>query len=298
MILLTRADWDGLVCAVLLTQAEKIENIYFVHPKDMQDGKVPVPKQSVIANLPYHPNCSLWFDHHVSEEEKAATIGEFKGKYALAPSAARLVYEYYGGEAKFPRARELVEVTDKIDSAQLTIEDVTNPAGYVLLSYTIDPRTGLRDTYQQYFLKLVDLLKTKTLEEILQDPDVQVRGERVIAEDTQFRRALLINSRQEGTVVITDFRGLGEVPPGNRFLIYALFPEVNISVRLFDGRGGRYVVAALGHSIFNRTSKTNIGELLGQYGGGGHRGAGTVQFPRAEAGPKIAEIIEKLKADG
>ena len=298
MILLTRADWDGLVCAVLLTQAENIENIYFVHPKDMQDGKVPVPKQSVIANLPYHPNCSLWFDHHISEEEKAATIGEFKGKYALAPSAARLVYEYYGGQAKFPRARELVEVTDKIDSAQLIIEDVTNPTGYVLLSYTIDPRTGLRDTYQQYFLKLVDLLKTKTLEEILQDPDVQVRGERVIAEDTQFRRALMINSRQEGNVVITDFRGLGEVPPGNRFLIYTLFPEANISVRLFDGRGGRYLVAALGHSIFNRTSKTNIGELLGQYGGGGHRGAGTVQFPRAEAGPKIAEIIEKLKADG
>lgn len=298
MILLTRADWDGLVCAVLLTQAEKIENIYFVHPKDMQDGVVPVPKQSVIANLPYHPNCSLWFDHHISEEEKAATLGPFKGKYALAPSAARLVYDYYGGAAKFPGAQELVEVTDKIDSAQLTMEDVTSPAGYVLLSYTIDPRTGLRDTYQQYFLKLVDLLKTQTLEEILQDPDVQARVERVIAEDTQFRRALLINSRQEGNVVITDFRGLGEAPPGNRFLIYALFPEANLSVRLFDGRGGKFVVAALGHSLFNRTSQTNIGALLGKYGGGGHRGVGTVQFTKEEAGPKIAEIIAQLKADG
>lgn len=298
MILLTRADWDGLVCAVLLTQAEKIENIYFVHPKDMQDGIVPVPKNSIITNLPYHPNCRLWFDHHISEEEKAATLGEFKGKYALAPSAARLVYEYYGGEAKFPGYEELVEATDQIDSAQLTLEDVTNPGGYVLLSYTIDPRTGLRDTYQQYFLKLVNLLKTRPLEEILQDPDVKVRSERVIAEDAQFRRALLINSRQEGNVVITDFRGLGEVPPGNRFLVYALFPEANISVRLFDGRGGRTVVAALGHSIFNRTSQTNIGELLGKYGGGGHRGAGTVQFAKEEAGPKIAEIIERLKADG
>jgi hypothetical protein len=298
MILLTRADWDGLVCAVLLTQVEQIEGIYFVHPKDMQDGIVPVPKNSIIANLPYHPNCSLWFDHHISEEEKVAGIGPFKGKYALAPSAAGLVYEYYGGAARLPGIRELVEVTDKIDSAQLTLEDVTNPAGYVLLSYTIDPRTGLRDTYQQYFLKLVDLLKTKTLEEVLQDPDVKVRCERVIAEDLQFRRALMINSRQEANVVITDFRGLGEVPPGNRFLVYALFPEANISVRLFDGRGGRSVVAALGHSIFNRTARTNIGELLSRYGGGGHSGAGTVQFTREEAGPKIAEIIAKLKADG
>jgi hypothetical protein len=298
MILITRADWDGLVCAVLLGQAEKIESIYFAHPKDMQDGKVPVPKQSIIANLPYHPNCALWFDHHISEEEKVAAIGQFNGRYALSPSAARLVYEYYGGAAKFPAFRELVDATDKIDSAQLTLEDVIEPGGWVLLSYTIDPRTGLRDTFQAYFLRLVELLKTRTRDEILQDPEVRTRCERVIAEDAQFRRALLINSRQEGNVVITDFRGLGEVPPGNRFLVYALYPEANVSVRLFDGRGGKFVVAALGHSIFNRTCKTNLGELLAHYGGGGHRGAATVQLPGDQAGPKIAEIIQRLKANG
>jgi hypothetical protein len=298
MQLVTRADWDGLVCAVLLSQVEQIDDTLFAHPKDMQDGKVPVKPGAVIANLPYHPDCGLWFDHHISEEDKAGTLGPFKGRYDLAPSAARLVYEYYGGEAKFAAFQALVEATDKIDSAQLTMEDVMSPKGYVLLSYTIDPRTGLKDFYQPYFLTLVELLKTQPLDQILQHPDVRARCERVIAEEAQFRRSLMINSRQDGNVVITDFRGLGEVPPGNRFMIYALFPEANISVRLFDGRGGRFVVAALGHSLFNRTSKTNIGELLARYGGGGHRGAGTAQFPKEAADAQIAEIIAQLKADG
>ncbi len=299
MHLITRADWDGLICAVLLNQVEKIDGVYFAHPKDMQDGKVPVPKHSIIANLPYHRDCALWFDHHSSEEESAPAPNHFKGKYGLAPSAARLVYDYFGGDEKFGRFTELLEATDKIDSAQLTLEDITQPQGYVLLSYTIDPRTGLTGAqYQPYFLMLMELLQTQTLEEILQNPQVQARCERVLAEEAQFRRALLINSKPDGNVVVTDFRGLPEVPPGNRFLIYALFPETNISVRLMDGRGGRNVVAALGHSILNRTSKTNIGDLLKKYGGGGHKGAGTAQFSKEEAAAKIAEIIAQLKADG
>lgn len=299
MHLITRADWDGLVCAVLLSQVEKIEGVYFAHPKDMQDGKVPVPKHSIIANLPYHPACALWFDHHISEEERAPAPGKFTGKYGQAPSAARLIYEYFGGAGKYGKFADLIAATDAIDSAQLTMEDVTQPTGYVLLSYTIDPRTGLTGAqYQPYFLMLMELLQTQTLAEVMENPQVKARCERVLAEEAQFRRALLINSKQDGNVVITDFRGLPEVPPGNRFLIYALFPDVNISVRLMDGRGGRNVVAALGHSIFNRTSKTNIGELLKKYGGGGHAGAGTAQFSKEEAAAKIAEIIAQLKTDG
>ena len=299
MHLITRADWDGLVCAVLLNQVEKIDGVYFAHPKDMQDGKVPVPKHSIIANLPFHKNCAMWFDHHSSEEESAPAPGKFTGKYGLAPSAARLIYEYFGGAGKYGKFTELLEATDKIDSAQLTMEDVTQPTGYVLLSYTIDPRTGLTGAqYQPYFLMLMELLQTQTLTEVMENPLVKARCEKVLAEDAQFRRALLINSKQDGNVVVTDFRGLPETPPGNRFLIYALFPEANISVRLMDGRGGRNVVAALGHSLFNRTSQTNSGELLKKYGGGGHKGAGTAQFAKEDANAKIIEIVEQLKKDG
>ena len=299
MQLVTRADWDGLVCAVLLGKVEKIDGVFFAHPKDMQDGKIPVPKGSIIANLPYHPHCAMWFDHHISEEDKAEQLPDFKGKYDLAPSAARLIYDYYGGAAKFPEYAELIAATDKIDSAQLALEDVTHPRGYVLLSYTIDPRTGLTGSlHQPYFLTLVELLQFQKIDDILQFPEVKKRCERVLADDAQFREALKGHSRQEANVVITDLRGLKDLPTGNRFLIYTLFPKTNISVRLFDGRGGAFTVAALGHSIFNRTSKTNIGELLAKYGGGGHRGAGTAQFAPAEAEAKIAEIVAQLKTDG
>lgn len=302
MRLITRADWDGLVSAVLLSTVEHIEHIQFAYPKDVQDGKVVVPENSIIANLPYHPNCVLWFDHHTSEEEIAQPSNAFTpipGRYAAAPSAARLIYEYYGGDAKLGRYKELVEATDRVDSAQLTEEDVINPQGYVLLAYTVDPRSGLKDIeLQMYFMMLLDWLKSKPLEEILETPEVKTMTERLRAEDERFREALLRHSRLDGNVVITDFRGLAEVPPGNRFLIYTLFPQANVSARLYDGKGGTISTIMLGHSIFNRTCKTNVGKLLAEYGGGGHTGAGTCQFPKDEAEPKFQEIIARLKEAG
>lgn len=302
MRLITRADWDGLVCAVLLSTVEHIEAIQFAYPKDIQDGKVVVPENSVIANLPYHPNCVLWFDHHSSEEELGQPMAAFsgiQGKFGAAPSAARLIYDYYGGDEKLGRYRELVEATDRIDSAQLTEEDVLNPQGYILLAYTVDPRTGLRDLdLQAYFLMLLDSLKTHSIDDILDMPEVQTMTDRLREEDATFREALLQYSRVEKNVVITDFRDLRAVPPGNRFLIYTLFPQANVSARLYDGKGGEISTISLGHSIFNRTCKTNVGKLLAEYGGGGHKGAGTAQFPKAEAEPKFRAIIERLKEAG
>ena len=301
MRLITRADWDGLVCAVLLSTVEHIQAIQFAYPKDIQDGKVNVPENSVIANLPYHPNCTIWFDHHVSEEELGAPMAAFtgiKGKFGLSPSAARLIYEYYGGDEKLGKYRTLLEATDRVDSAQLLLEDVTNPSDYVLLAYTVDPRTGLKDIeLQMYFIMMIDWLKTKPSEEILKIPEVKLMVDRLRADDQEFREALIKYSRLEGNVVITDFRGV-TVPAGNRFIVYTLFPQANVSVRLFDGKDGTFSTISLGHSIFNRTCKSNVGKLLAEYGGGGHRGAGTAQFPKAEAEAKFQEIIAKLKTAG
>ncbi|HLE30877.1 MAG TPA: hypothetical protein VI793_22320 [Anaerolineales bacterium] len=296
MQLVTRADWDGVICAVLLGKIEKVDGVFFAYPHDVQEGNVTIPPDCIIANLPYHPGCAMWFDHHISELDKAQRA-TFKGRFGLAPSAARLVYEYYGGAERFPEYAELIEVTDRIDSAYLTMDDVTKPQGYVLLAYTADPRTGLKQSHEEYFLVLVELLKTHPLEKIMAHPEVKSRCERILAEEAQFRKILSRHSRQEEQLVITDLRGLGDVPPGNRFLIYALFPGANISMRLFDGREGQTVVA-LGHSIFNRTSRTNIGELLSRYSGGGHAGAGTAQLPDDKADAKISEIIANIKADG
>jgi hypothetical protein len=301
MRLITRADWDGLVCTVLLSTVEHIEAIQFAHPKDIQDGRVNVPENSIIANLPYHPNCALWFDHHISEEDFGAPMAAFtgiKGKFGLAPSAARLIYEYYGGEAKFGKFAALVEATDRMDSAQLTMEDVVNPSAYILLAYTVDPRTGLKDLdLQAYFILLIDWLKTMSIEKILAMPEVKRLTDRIHEEDEQFREALLKHSRLEGNVVVTDFRDV-EVPAGNRFLVYVLFPQANVSARLYYGKGGETSVIAVGHSLFNRTCQANVGKLLAEYGGGGHKGAGTAQFPRAEADPNFQEIIRRLKEAG
>ncbi len=299
MRLVTRADWDGLVCAVLLSTVERIDIIQFTDPKEIQDGSANIPVDSIIANLPYHRNCAMWFDHHISEEERGAHVaGEFKGKFGLAPSAARLIYEFYGRDQRLDRYTALLEATDRIDSAQLTEADVLDPSGYVLLAYTIDPRTGLHDLDREaYFLMLLDLLKTRPIEEILALPEVRRLTDRIRGEDEAFRKALLEHSRLEANVVVTDFRGV-EFPAGNRFLVYTLFPAANVSVRLSDHPGGESVVISVGHSIFNRTCRTNVGALLAEYGGGGHRGVGAARLPKAEAEAKAQAIIQRLKAGG
>ncbi len=297
MRLVTRADWDGLVSAVLLTTVEQIEAIQFAYPKDIQDGKVSISENSIVVNLPYHPNAALWFDHHSSEEDLAVPTAAFtaiKGKFGMAPSAARLIYDYYGGDARLAKYTDLLEATDRVDSAQLTEEDVLNPAGYILLAYTVDPRSGLRGhDLEEYFLLLADWLKTKALDEILALPEVKRLTERLRADDHRFREALLKYSRLEDNVVITDFRGM-PIPAGNRYLVYTLFPRANVSARFYDGRPGHSSIA-VGHSLFNRTCKVNVGKLLGEYGGGGHVGAGTAQFPNAEAEAKFGEIVARLK---
>lgn len=305
MRLLTRSDFDGLVCAVLLKQVEPIDVIEFCHPKDMQDGKIKVTNQDIIANLPYHPEAAMWFDHHASE----ATRNEdqsFRGRYEVAPSAARVVYDYYAAQGKgekLERFKPLLVEVDKSDSAHLAPEDVTNPKGWMLLSYIMDPRTGLgkqRDyeiSNKELMLKLVDWMSAHSAEEVLELPDVKARVKRYQEDEQAFKEALLKRSRQEANVVITDFRG-EQTPVGNRFLVYTLFPTANISVRIMDGKQGEFVVIAVGHSIFNRTSKTDVGALMASYGGGGHRGAGTCQLPLSQADEKIAQIIERIKKDG
>lgn len=299
MRLVTRADWDGLVCAVLLSTVEHLDVIQFTTPQEIQSGTATVPPDSVVANLPYHPDAALWFDHHVSEAARGAHVtATFKGKFAPAPSAARLVYEYYQTDERLRRFAELLDATDRFDSAQLTWDDVVAPSGYVLLAYTLDPRTGLQDLDREaYFLLLLDWLKTKSVDEILAQPEARGLTDRLRAEDQAFRAALQQYSRLDGNVVITDLRGV-DAPPGNRFLIYTLFPQANVSVRLSENADGQTATVAVGYSLFNRTCKTNVGNLLAEYGGGGLVGVGTARFPKAEAEAKFSAIIRRLKEAG
>lgn len=305
MRLITRSDFDGLACAVLLREVEQVDSVDFVHPKDVQDGKIQVGPNDILSNLPYVIGVGLWFDHHSSEIVRNEDTVSFKGRFEVAPSAARVIYNHYGPE-RLSRYAQLLEVVDKSDSAQLSMEDVTRPSGWMLLSYVMDPRTGLayhhgyRVSNRELMMKMIDLIARHPDDPqfVVNDPDVQERIVRYFAQQEGFTRQMRERSRVDGNVIVTDLRGLGEPPAGNRFLIYTMFPEANIQVRVFDGRKGEFVVCAVGHSIFNRTSQTDVGTLLAHYGGGGHRGAGTCQLPLEEADSKIAEIIESIKTTG
>jgi len=303
MRLLTRSDFDGIACAVLLKEIGIMDEMVYAHPKDLQDGKVDVTKNDILANVPYVEGCGLWFDHHSSEQERLGLDGKYEGRSELALSAARVISNYYGAD-KFSKYQEMLESVDKVDSAQLNEKEIMNPEGWVLLGFICDPRTGLgyhknyRISNLQLMRDLMEYLGNKPIEEILQLPDVKERVIRYFENDVIFKKYLLEKSTQDGPVVITDSRGTADTPPGNRFLVYSLFPETNISIRLIDGRGKEFVSISVGYSILNRTSNVDVGSLMLKYGGGGHKAVGTCQVPYADADRVLQEIVEVIKAQG
>ena len=303
MRLLTRSDFDGLACAALLKELGIIDHWKFVHPKDLQDGIVEVADNDVLANVPYVKGAKLWFDHHSSESERLGEF-EFEGESRIEDSAARVIYEYYGGKARLPHFEEMVIAVDKVDSAKLTANEILNPEGWVLLGFLMDPRTGLgrfrnfRISNYELMENLIDACRVQKIDEILQNPDVKERIELYFEQDILFRKMLEEKTRTDGNVIITDLRNLETIYTGNRFLIYSLYPEQNISMWIVDGRGKQNCPIAVGHSVLNRTSKTNVGTLLLSYGGGGHHQVGTCQVPYDDADRVIGELAAKMKSDG
>jgi oligoribonuclease NrnB/cAMP/cGMP phosphodiesterase (DHH superfamily) len=297
MRILTRGDMDGLTSAVFLTMVENIREIRFAHPKDVQDGKIPCTEEDIVVNLPFVTGCGMWFDHHVTEEEKSKAAGSFRGSFAVAPSTARVIYDFYKNKkAEFDRFAELLEATDRLDSGHLTQEEITIPKGWILLGLTLDPRTGLGPEFRKYFRWLVEYVKEVSIENILQHREVAKRCERVLAEQARFKQILSRHAHADGSVVVSDLRGVKDLPVGNRFLVFTMFPQCNVEVRIFPGLGDTTVVA-IGHSIFNRSCKVNVGELTARYGGGGHKGAATCQLAPADSERVIAEILGILKAN-
>ena len=303
MRVLTRSDFDGLACCVLLREVGVMDDITFVHPKDIQDGKVSVNSNDILANVPYVEGCGMWFDHHSSEEERH-NVKDFKGDSRLAPSAARVIFDYYGGKEKLGHLEEFVRNVDKADSGQFTREEILNPQGWVLLSFIMDPRTGLgrfRDYRISNYNLMMDMIgycSSKSIDEILAIEDVKERITRYNSQEKEFEEMIQKHTTTDGNVIITDLRGQEEIKTGNRFVIYALHPEQNISIWLIDGKQRQNAVFAVGHSILNRTSKTNVGSLMLKYGGGGHAKVGTCQTPYTDAPRILRELTDKMKADG
>jgi nanoRNase/pAp phosphatase (c-di-AMP/oligoRNAs hydrolase) len=301
--LVTRSDFDGLVCAVLLKELDLVDDILFVHPKDMQDGKVEITARDITTNLPFVEGAHLVFDHHHSETLR---VGKRDNHIidAKAPSAARVVYDYYGGAQRFTNISDaMMLAVDKGDAAQFSREDILDAQGWDLLNFLMDARTGLGRFRQftisnyQLMMKLIDFCRNHTAQEILELPDVKERADMYQAHAADFKAQLLRCGRVYDNLVVLDLRNEETIWSGNRFLIYALYPQCNISIHQMWGRQKQNVVFATGKSILDRSCSTNVGELMLRYGGGGHHAAGTCQVDTPEADRVLSELIAAITAD-
>lgn len=300
--LVTRSDFDGLVCAALLKELGKIDEIQFVHPKDVQDGKVEITGRDITTNLPYVEGVHRAFDHHTSETMRIRGIRPNHIIDPNAPSSARVVYDYYGGKDKFsPVFEEMLEAVDKADWAQFSMEDILHPKGWDLLNFIMDPRTGLgrfqnfRISNYTLMMDLIDYCKNHTIEEILALPDVRARADLYFEYEEKFKLQLQECARVHDNVLVLDFRNEDVIYPGNRFMKYALYPQCNISIHIVWGLKRQNTVMAVGKSIFNKTSRVNIGEILLKYGGGGHANAGTCQVDNAKTEEVLQELIALIR---
>ena len=303
--LVTRSDFDGLVCAVLLKELDLIDDIKFVHPKDMQDGRIDITSRDITTNLPYVAAAHLAFDHH--ESETIRNTGERPNHIisAHAPSAARVVYDYYGGATAFPRVSdEMMQAVDKADSAQFSHDEILHPTGWVLLNYLMDSRTGLgrfrefRVSNYQLMMDLIDYCRTHGIDDILKLPDVVERVELYLDHAARAREQIERCATVHKNLVVLDLRNEETIFAANRFMIYALYPQCNISIHMMWGVQKQNTVLATGKSILDRSSKTNVGELMLKYGGGGHNAAGTCQVDNLRAVQVLTELIQQINLDG
>jgi nanoRNase/pAp phosphatase (c-di-AMP/oligoRNAs hydrolase) len=304
--LVTRSDFDGLVCAVLLKEIGLVDEIKFVHPKDMQDGMIEITPNDITTNLPYVPGCHVAFDHHSSEISRSDDCPKTNHIIdADAPSAARVVYDYYGGKDIFPdRWDEMMAAVDKADAAQFSRDEILHPQGWVLLNYLMDSRTGLgrfrefRISNYQLMMELIDFCRNHTLEEIINLPDVQERVVMYEEHADKFAEQVKACSTVHGNLVILDLRDQEVIYAGNRFMIYALFPQCNISIHLMWGFRQIKTVFAIGKSILDRSSKTDVGALCLRFEGGGHKAAGTCQVSNSQVEETRKALIQQINTDG
>jgi nanoRNase/pAp phosphatase (c-di-AMP/oligoRNAs hydrolase) len=302
--LVTRSDFDGLVCAVLMKSLDLIDDILFVHPKDMQDGKIAIGSNDITTNLPYVEGVHLAFDHHLSETLR----NEKRENHVIdpdAPSAARVVFDYYGGKDVFPaRWDDMMAAVDKGDAAQFDREEILHPTGWVLMNFLMDARTGLgrfrefRVSNYQLMMDLIDYCHDHQIDDIMQLVDVQERVELFFEHEERAKEQIQRCSSVHDNLVVLDLREEETIYAVNRFMIYALYPDTNISIHVMWGLKKQNTVFAIGKSILNRSSRTNVGELCLKYNGGGHLNAGTCQVGNDECGERLQEIITRITQDG
>lgn len=304
--LVTRSDFDGLVCAILLSELNLIDRVQFAHPTDVQHSLLTITSEDIIANLPYDKNAYMVFDHHISE---AVRIKDKPENYILdptAPSAARVVYDYFDGKENFNHTEfyEMMAAVDKCDSGQFTLEEILNPKEWVLLNFLMDGRTGLgrfkdfQISNYDLMLELVELCRDLPCADVLETPDVKERVDLYFQHVEPSREQVERCIRIVGNIGVIDLRNEEIIYAQNRFLVYAMYPDINVSITLMRDMQDRNTVIAVGKSVINRTCKAKLGPLLLEYGGGGHSNAGTCQVSQHHVEQVLKELMEKITASG
>ncbi len=294
MRLITSADLDGVVCAAIILDVEDVSEVIFAHPRDIEENLVEVQPGDIIASLPYHSNASLWFDQSRDLDQEVIFPKDIPGKIGKAPSIARLVFEYYQSE-KLKKYQEVLSETDRLDSADLTFEDVLNPYGWILLGFLLDPRTGFSD-YRETSLTVIDAIRAgNTIDEILASPAVKGHIKQYYRDEVEFKKVLMRCTICEKNVSITDFRGVERIPIGNRFIIFTFFPNCNVNIRLFRAENPALVVISAGKSLFYGHHPMNLGKLMKEFEGGGQEGAGACQVEKERADQVLRKIVDRLK---
>lgn len=305
MRLLTRDDFDGLACAALLSEKGVVDSYYFVHPREIQAGNIAVAETDVLANVPYTQGCGLWFSHHTNEDDPKHMKIRFEGDARPAPSTTQVIWDYYGGTDTFgERFLPLLEAVNMISTADLTWEEILMAEGWIIIAFIIDPRTGLAQmddfsiSNEQFYMNMIDYCRTRPIEEIIQIPDVRERVDRYNEQQILFKDMLRQCSEDHRNVVVTNLLNEDIIYCGNRFVIYASHPDQNIEIRLEWDKNRENVIFSCGHSILNRTSKTDVGKLMARYDGGGHEKAGSCRVPADKWEAVLEELLEQMKKDG
>ncbi|MCX8197058.1 MAG: hypothetical protein N3G80_01945 [Candidatus Micrarchaeota archaeon] len=292
MRLYTHTDFDGVVSAVFLVEVEEIDEILFIDPANIQSGRVQITKFDILADLPYDKRCGMWFDHHESNKPKEGT--KFAGLWKIAPSCAQVIYDW-ADNPYLDKYKELLSEVNKIDSGQVPLDEAKNPKGWFLLSNTLETSAPKKedDDYRRHVIELIR--KNPDIHSILSDERVAKRSQKVFSDLEILKDILLNNTKIIGKVAYSDLRQVENIPRGNNYFIYSLFPDVLASVRLLPGEeDGVHIKISAGHNVYGAKSNFNIGKAMKEMGGGGHFAVGGAKVRKEEAEKLAMDLIKKI----
>ena len=299
--LITRAEFDGIVCGAIFKRLGLVDDILFAHPKEVQDKLITVGPQDILANLPFAEGAHMVFSHRARRSNTDAHRNYITD--VTAPSSTRVVYQHYSGDARLSGLPTgLLEAVDNVNSGKLSRDDISDPKGWILLGFLLDARTGmgrfkLNQPYTETLYETIDMLNVKGLDAILTSPNIAQMAALYREHQPLAKQQIEQCVRLHDNVLVLNLLDQKLAYTVNRFMMYMMYPQCNLSIHVLRGTKSGSVILACGRSVFNRTGERSIGKVLAEFGGGGHHSAGTCQVPIVDCDAVLARLIEYFRGD-